>query len=67
MSYKQLTETKRYQIYRLKKMGFTQKIIAKELGRSPSTISREISRNTGKKNYRPKQAQQMAESRRKNA
>lgn len=67
MSYTQLTESERYQIYRLKKMGFTQKIIAKELGRSPSTISREISRNTGKKNYRPKQAQQLAESRRKNA
>lgn len=32
MSYKQLTELERYQIYRLKKIGFKQKIIAKELG-----------------------------------
>ena len=29
------------------------------LDRSPSSISREISRNTGKKCYRPKQAQRL--------
>ena len=35
--------------------------IAEQLGRSPSTISREISRNTGLRGYRPKQAQRLAE------
>jgi len=37
--------------------------IANWLGRSLSTIKREIKRNSGLRNYRPKQAQQMADAR----
>ncbi len=48
MKYTQLTLTKRYHILALKKQGFTQKEIAKEIGVHPSTISREIRRNRDK-------------------
>ena len=37
--------------------------IARRLGRSPSTVSREIKRNSGGRGYRPKQAQRKAEER----
>ncbi len=40
--------------------------IAKALGRSQSTLSREISRNTGQRGYRHKQANALAEQRHKN-
>ncbi len=45
MSYKQLTLQQRYHISAFRKCGYTQKEIAKELGVSPSTISRELRRN----------------------
>ena len=61
--YNQLTQEERYQIYAYKQSGLTQKAIAKELGRSASTISRELSRNKGKKGYRPKQAHEKAQAR----
>jgi IS30 family transposase len=67
MSYKQLTENERYQIYTLLKVGFSLKAIAAELNRHPSTISRELKRNKGLKGYRPKQAQRLAGTRRKQA
>lgn len=67
MSYTQLTEPQRYQIYTLLKNDFTQKSIAQELGVSPSTVSREIARNRGQRGYRPKQANAMALLRRKTA
>lgn len=57
MKYYQLTEEERYQIYAFLKAGKNQKQIAEELKRSPATISRELSRNTGLRGYRPKQAQ----------
>jgi IS30 family transposase len=56
MSYIQLTEVERYQIQSFLKAGYTQKTIAEELGRDPGTISRELSRNTGLRGYRPQQA-----------
>lgn len=65
MSYNQLTENERYQIYALKKAGHKQEEIAGLLGRSPSTISRELARNSGLRGYRPKQAQRLADARRK--
>lgn len=64
MKYHQLTECERYQIYALKKAGLTQKEIAGHLGRNPSTISRELSRNQGLKGYRPAQAQRLSHNRR---
>lgn len=60
MSYTHLTQEERYQIYAYKKTGKLPSEIATELGRSKSTICREIERNTGGKGYRPKQAQEMA-------
>jgi IS30 family transposase len=63
--YNQLTEELRYQIAILKKAGKNQKEIAELVNVSPSTICRELQRNTGKQGYRPKQAQIKAENRRK--
>ena len=40
MKYTQLTKIERYQIQSFLKAGYTQKAIADELGRNPSTISR---------------------------
>jgi len=64
MSYHQLTLEQRYQIYAFKKAGFSQSHIARQLGVSKSTISRELRRNRGGRGYRPKQAQQLARARR---
>ena len=44
----------------MKQAGKKQNKIAAELGVHPSTVSRELSRNTGMRGYRPKQAQQKA-------
>lgn len=63
MRYTQLTQEERYQIYALLKAGLNQTEIAMILGRHKSTISREISRNTGLRGYRPKQAQCLAQER----
>jgi IS30 family transposase len=65
MSYTQLTQEQRYQIYVLKKTGHTQTEIAQCLGVHKSTISRELKRNRGQRGYRPKQAHQKAMQRRK--
>lgn len=64
MSYTQLTHEERYQISVLLKAGLNQSEIAMILNRHKSTISREISRNSGLRGYRPKQAQCLAEERR---
>ena len=66
-NYKQLSQAQRYQIEILKKAGKNQKEIAELLGVSESTISRELTRNQGKKGYRPKQAQIKADNRKKQA
>jgi len=44
----------------MRKAGITQKNIGKMLGFSQSTISKELSRNKGKRGYRPKQAHRTA-------
>ena len=67
MSYTQLTHYERYQIYSLKKAGHSQKEMARLLGRSPSTISRELKRHTGLRGYRPAQAQRISDNRRSKA
>ena len=61
---KQLTLVKRYQIAILRKAGHNQTQVARHLGVHKSTISREFSRNLGKRGYRPKQAQRLADARR---
>jgi IS30 family transposase len=65
--YKQLTYEQRCQIEAFKKSGFAQVEIAAVVGVSQSTISRELSRNTGQRGYRYKQAHNAALSRRKEA
>ncbi len=67
MKYKQLSYEQRVEIYALLKAGLNQTKIAKLIGVSMSTASREITRNTGLKGYRPKQANQRALERRQNA
>ena len=67
MNYKQLTIEQSIEIYILLKAGLNRTKIAKLIGVSKSTVSREIGRNTGAKGYRPKQANQRALDRRQNA
>jgi len=57
MHYTHLTEDERYHIDELLREGYIQSDIAKSLGRSASTLSREFSRNTGKCGWRPRQAE----------
>lgn len=64
MSYKQLTQDQRYQIYEMKLEGKSQRKIAEKLKVAPSTISRELRRNRGGKGYRPGQAHKKAMKRR---
>ncbi len=65
--YKQLTEIQRYQVGALKKAGQRQNAIAAIIGVSAPTLSRELKRNTGKRGYRPKQANIKAHNRRQQA
>jgi IS30 family transposase len=67
MTYKHLSQAERYQIHALMKAGHNQSQIAKVLDRSKSTISRELSRNTGSRGYRPKQACEMSADRAQNS
>jgi transposase, IS30 family len=64
-AYQQLTREQRYQIYALLKMGHSQTEIAETVGVHKATISRELGRNTGQRGYRPRQAQQLSQVRRK--
>lgn len=64
MSYTQLAQEQRYQIYALLKMGHNRTEIAAVIGTHKSTISRELDRNRGQRGYRPKQAHHRALSRR---
>jgi transposase, IS30 family len=63
LSYQQLTREQRYQIYALKKAGHNRTQMAAILGVHKSTIGRELSRNSGQRGYRPKQAQELATAR----
>lgn len=60
MNYHHITEEERYHIHRQVKLGWSQRQIALALGRSPSSISRELRRNAGQRGYRPRQAQASA-------
>jgi IS30 family transposase len=48
------------------KANWTQLAIALEVGVHPSTVSRELSRHRGRRGYRPKQAQELAQARKLN-
>jgi IS30 family transposase len=64
MAYKQLTLEQRYGLKAFMQAGFTIPEISKELSVHKSTLYREIKRNTGKRGYRPKQANIKAQERR---
>lgn len=67
--YHQLTREERYSITGLRLAGFSQAEIARQMGRSPSTISRELQRNrtTHDGHYRAEKAQKYASARRRRA
>lgn len=67
MQYTHLAQEERFLIHTLLQADSSLRQIARKLGRSPSTISREVDRNTGKKGYRYDQADEFAKSRRKEA
>ncbi len=62
-NYQPLTQDDRTIIYTLCKENYSKTYIANFLGRSTSTITREIKRNSGDKGYRYKQAQMKSEAR----
>lgn len=64
-TYKQLTYEQRCQIDVLKKSNISQQAIARLIGVSQSSVSRELSRNVGLRGYRHNQAHQKAEQRRR--
>ena len=65
--YHHLTYGSRCQIYALKKSGMSVRGMARLLGVSASTVSRELRRNRGWRGYRMKQAQRFSEARRREA
>ena len=65
MSYCHFTQEERYILSVLLKKDFSRKVIARELNRNPSSISREIKRNSTKGIYNPAKAQHKAYYRRK--
>lgn len=63
MNYTQLTREQRYQIYALMKAGQNQSQIAAFIACHKSTISRELRRNLGLRDYHPLQADKLARKR----
>ena len=61
--YQPLTQDDRTIIYTLCKENYSKAYIGRFLGRSTSTITREVKRNSGEKGYRYKQAQMKYEVR----
>lgn len=67
MKYHQLTEVERYTLSALRRQGFSLSEVARMMERSPSTISREIKRNSCHQTngaYRPSKAQERTNGRR---
>lgn len=64
---KHLSQSERYQISALRKAGKGVNAIAKAVGRSGSTVSRELRRNSAGDGYDPESAQRRAERRRRTA
>jgi len=63
-TFNHLTYEERWHIYALKQSHKSFSEIASALSRHVSTIRREITRNTGKRGYRPDQAHEIAQERR---
>src|ERR1035441_1770716 len=64
MRYRHLIQEERYQISALLEAGFSQGAIAAKLSRSPSSVSRELSRNRLASSYLPQIAVALAKARR---
>lgn len=64
-TYSHLTKVERYEISILLNKGYSIRKIAKEIGKSPSSISREIKRNRVQGRYNPKKAHHKAYVKRK--
>jgi len=64
MHYTHLTSEERYTIWTLRKLGLSIRAVASALGRSPSTISRELRRNVSKRGYRARKAHELGCARR---
>ena len=66
MKYRQITSDERYMISAFRKQGICNAEIARQIGRSPSTIGREIKRNRcNDGDYRPSKAASRTRSRRR--
>jgi transposase, IS30 family len=65
MTYKRVTDAERRLIRMWRQEGCGQREVARRLRRSPSTVSREIDRNSGRNSYLPGQAHRMAQERAK--
>ena len=65
--YHHVTRDQRFQICALRARGCSKRSIAKQIALYPSTISREIKRNSGKRGYRFNQADRKARERRSGA
>jgi len=63
MAYSRVTREERNHIHRWRQEGCGVREIAALLSRAASSISRELSRNTGLRGYRPKQAHRLAQER----
>ena len=69
-TYEQISLSERIELYRMRKEGRSMRAIATALRRSPSTISRELQRNSQptkawSKGYEPVRAQALRERRRR--
>jgi IS30 family transposase len=62
-NYEQLSLDERYSIYRLHQENHSLRVIGEQLGRSPSTISRELRRNRIPEGYLPLEASVLAKER----
>lgn len=67
MSYQQLIEGQRYQIFTLLAEGYSQSAIAKRVSVHRSTICRELKRNSDDSRYRPDRANTLSVQRRSQA
>lgn len=63
MAYRRVTKEERRLIYRWRQDEESIREMGRRLGRAPSSISREVLRNTGGCSYRPKQADEKAQAR----
>jgi IS30 family transposase len=63
MTYTHLSQTERYQIHVVMEAGHNQAEIAQILGRHKPTISRELTRGSGRRGYRPRQTQHLSQER----